>query len=148
MELYGNAPKIDLLNHPLYKNLIGEHGFEVCDKDNIQKFVDQPGLTMVLFIEDPNRMKETMDALVIAPELAKVCRLIQRKAVVGPPNARKVAILYGFKRWPALVFLRDGKYLGAVDGLRIWSELIQETDRIINSEPTYPPSIGIPIKAV
>ena len=100
---------------------------------------------MVVFIEDPNRMKETMDALVIAPELAKSCGLIEHKAVVGPPNARRLAVTYGFKRWPALVFFRDGKYLGAVDGLRLWADLVREADEIMHSEPHYPPSVGIPV---
>ena len=95
-----------------------------------------------------NRMKETMDALVIAPELAKSCGLIEHKAVVGPPNARKLAVTYGFKRWPALVFFRDGKYLGAVDGLRLWADLVREADEIMHSEPHYPPSVGIPVRSI
>ena len=109
MELMGTSPKIDLYSHPLFLRMVNEHGFESCDKDTFPQFLQKPGLSMVVFIEDPNRMKETMDALVIAPELAKSCGLIEHKAVVGPPNARKLAVTYGFKRWPALVFFRDGK---------------------------------------
>lgn len=146
MQLFDVSPKIDLYNHELYTRLTHEHGFELHNPESWDSFLDKPGLSMALFIEDPNRMKETMDALVIAPELAKSCSLIQHKAVVGPPSARKMAIQYGFKRWPALVFFRDGKYLGAVDGLRLWAQLIEEVDRIIQSEPHYPPSIGIPIR--
>ena len=104
MELMGTSPKIDLYSHPLFLRMVNEHGFESCDKDTFPQFLQKPGLSMVVFIEDPNRMKETMDALVIAPELAKSCGLIEHKAVVGPPNARKLAVTYGFKRWPALVF--------------------------------------------
>ena len=68
--------------------------------------------------------------------------------MVGPPNARKLAVTYGFKRWPALVFFRDGKYLGAVDGLRLWADLVREADEIMHSEPHYPPSVGIPVRSI
>ena len=85
---------------------------------------------------------------IFAPELAKSCGLIEHKAVVGPPNARRLAVTYGFKRWPALVFFRDGKYLGAVDGLRLWADLVREADEIMHSEPHYPPSVGIPVRSI
>lgn len=78
----------------------------------------------------------------IAPELAKSCGLIEHKAVVGPPNARKLAVTYGFKRWPALVFFRDGKYLGAVDGLRLWADLVREADEIMHSDRTIRPPLA------
>ena len=148
MELMGTSPKIDLYSHPLFLRMVNEHGFESCDKDTFPQFLQKPGLSMVVFIEDPNRMKETMDALVIAPELAKSCGLIEHKAVVGPPNARRLAVTYGFKRWPALVFFRDGKYLRAVDGLRLWADLVREADEIMHSEPHYPPSVGIPVRSI
>ena len=141
-------PNFDLYSHPLFLRMVNEHGFESCDKDTFPQFLQKPGLSMVVFIEDPNRMKETMDALVIAPELAKSCGLIEHKAVVGPPNARKLAVTYGFKRWPALVFFRDGKYLGAVDGLRLWADLVREADEIMHSEPHYPPSVDIPVRSI
>ena len=82
MELMGTSPKIDLYSHPLFLRMVNEHGFESCDKDTFPQFLQKPGLSMVVFIEDPNRMKETMDALVIAPELAKSCGLIEHKAGV------------------------------------------------------------------
>ena len=129
MELMGTSPKIDLYSHPLFLRMVNEHGFESCDKDTFPQFLQKPGLS-------------------IAPELAKSCGLIEHKAVVGPPNARKLAVTYGFKRWPALVFFRDGKYLGAVDGLRLWADLVREADEIMHSEPHYPPSVGIPVRSI
>ncbi|MCD8339785.1 MAG: hydrogenase [Burkholderiales bacterium] len=140
------TPQIDLFSTPVYKRLL-EAGFEELNPDNFEDFIKRPDLSMMLFVENPNRMKETMDAVVIAPELTKACQLIVNKAVVPPPHARKLAAIYGFRRWPALVFVKDGAYLGAVDGLRLWSELVAEVDKIINSKPSFPPSIGIPIKS-
>ena len=59
MELMGTSLKIDLYSHPLFLRMVNEHGFESCDKDTFPQFLQKPGLSMVVFIEDPNRMKET-----------------------------------------------------------------------------------------
>ena len=56
-------------------------------------------------------------------------------------------VLYVLKTG-ALVFFRDGKYLGAVDGLRLWADLVREADEIMHSEPHYPPSVGIPVRSI
>ncbi len=143
------TPKqIDLKTNALYRKLVDVEGFEELDASNYSEFIKKEGLSLILFVENPNRMKETLDALVIAPEVTKYCQLIVNKAVVPPPDARKLSAIYGFRRWPAMVFVKEGAYLGAVDGLRMWSDLIAEVDKITNGSPVYPPSIGIPIKAV
>ena len=75
-------------------------------------------------------------------------RMVNEHGFESCDNARKLAVTYGFKRWPALVFFRDGKYLGAVDGLRLWADLVREADEIMHSEPHYPPSVGIPVRSI
>lgn len=138
--------KIPLQQQPLFQRLITEHRFELITEENAEFFIKQSGLTLLLFIDDPERMKETADALVITPELASRHPEIKQKCVVTQPFARKLAITYGFRRWPAIVFLKDGGYLGAVDGLRAWGELISETERILKSDVHYPPSVGIEVR--
>ncbi len=140
------SPQIDLFTTPIYRRTI-EAGFEELNPENFEEFIKRPDLSVLLFVENPNKMKETMDALVIAPELVKSCQPIVNKGIVTPPHARKLATIYGFRRWPAMVFVKDGAYLGAVDGLRTWAELVAEVDKIIHSAPSFPPSIGIPIKS-
>jgi hydrogenase-1 operon protein HyaE len=92
------------------------------------------------------RYKETLDLAVIAPEVARAFEGCFRVAVLLPADARKVAPRYGFARWPALVVLKDGHYVGAIDGLRNWHEYIEETQRLLAAEPTRAPSIGIAVK--
>lgn len=138
--------KIPLQQNPLFQRVITEHRFELITEENAESFIKQNGLTMLLFIDDPERMKETADALVITPELAYRHPKIKQKGVVIQPFARKLAITYGFRRWPAVVFLKDGGYLGAVDGLRAWGELISETERVLKSTVHYPPSVGIEVR--
>jgi hydrogenase-1 operon protein HyaE len=58
---------------------------------------------------------------------------------------RTVSTRYGFRRWPALVMLADGQYVGAIDGLRDWQEYIDEIGRLLQAPPTRAPSVGIAV---
>lgn len=139
--------KIPPEQHPLFQRLICERCFEQITEENSDLFIKQKGLTLLLFIDDPERMKETSDALVITPELTDLFPEIKQKGVVTQPFARKLALTYGFRRWPAVVFLKDGGYLGAVDGLRAWGELVAETECVLKSKVHYPPSVGIEVRS-
>jgi hydrogenase-1 operon protein HyaE len=102
---------------------------------------------MVVFAEDPERYKETLDLAVIVPELHASRPGAFRVALLPPIAARAVAKRYGFAHWPAFVLLRDGRYLGAVDGIRDWDAYLAELDRLLAAAPTRPPTIGIPVTA-
>jgi hydrogenase-1 operon protein HyaE len=133
--------------HPLLEQLQSRHGFVPLAPDAVDEFVHAPGHTLLAFTEDPVRYKETLDLAVIAPEIARAFPGSFRCAVLYPDAARKVAPRFGFARWPALVVLRDGEYVGAIDGLRSWDEYIDETAALLRAEPTRPPSVGIAVKA-
>jgi hydrogenase-1 operon protein HyaE len=129
--------------HPLLEQMISRHGFvrvEAADLDDLAA----PGHTLLVFTEDPLRYKETLDIAVIAPEVAKAFGL--RAAVLFPDAARKAAPRFGFTRWPALVLLKDGRYVGAIDGLRNWDEYTAEMQRLLAAEPVRPPSVGIAVR--
>lgn len=132
--------------HPLVEQLFTRHGFARVDAASLDEFAAAPGHALLVFTEDPVRFKETLDLAVIAPEVARAFEGRFRVAVLLPADARKVAPRYGFARWPALVVLKDGHYVGAIDGLRDWSEYIEETRRLLDAEPTRAPSIGIAVK--
>jgi hydrogenase-1 operon protein HyaE len=133
--------------HPLLDQLVSRHGFTALDVDSIDGFIDAPGHVMLAFTEDPVRYRETLDLAVIAPEVARAFTGRFRVGVLYPEAARRVAPRFGFARWPALVMLRDGAYIGAIDGLRNWDEYLEETLRLLNSEPTRPPSVGIAVRS-
>lgn len=129
--------------HPLLAQMTSRHGFVRIEADNIDDFA-APGHTLLVFTEDPSRYKETLDIAVIAPEVAKAFGL--RAGVLLPDAARKVAPRFGFTRWPALVLLKDGRYVGAIDGLRNWDEYMIEMQRLLAAEPVRAPSIGIAVR--
>jgi hydrogenase-1 operon protein HyaE len=133
--------------HPLIARLITRSGSVVVDAANFETFSARDGHVMLVFTEDPVRFKETLDLAVIVPEIE---RAFAGRFVVGillPEAARQFAVRYGFRRWPAIVLLRDGRYVGAVDGLREWSEYIAEVARLLDAPPARAPSIGIAVTA-
>jgi len=132
--------------HPLIEQMFSRHGFVHVDAETLEAFAAAPGHAMLVFTEDPVRYKETLDIAVIAPEIARAFQGMFRVAVLLPSDARKVAPRYGFTRWPALVVLKDGHYVGAIDGLRNWDEYIGEMQQLLAAEPTRAPSIGIAVK--
>ncbi len=67
-------------------------------------------------------------------------------ALLPPAGVALLAPRFGFARWPAFVMLRDGQYLGAVDGIRDWEVYVGELDRLLAAAPSRPPSVGIAVQ--
>ena len=62
-----------------------------------------------------------------------------------PAAARSLAPRYGIRTWPALLALRDGQYLGTIEGLKDWSADVRLLPELLAATPSRPPSIGIPV---
>ena len=94
--------------HPLLTQLVTRHGAVDVTIAEADAFCNGPGARLLAFTEDPARYRETLDLAVIVPELAQA---FPGRFVVGvlyPEAARAVQPRFGFRRWPALVLLRDG----------------------------------------
>jgi len=132
--------------HPLIAQLFTRHGCTEITAENIDAFVESPGHAMLVFTEDPLRVRETLDIAVIVPELTRAFPGAFRVGVLMPEAARQLHSRYGFRRWPAFVVLSDGRHVGAVDGLRNWDEYVKELGALLETGPKRPPTIGIPVK--
>jgi hydrogenase-1 operon protein HyaE len=139
------AQLVDL--HPLLARLVKLTGASVLAANTFDAWAQQPGPAMVVFAEDPERFKETLDLAVVVPELHATGGGRFRVALLPPAASRAIAPRYGFARWPAFVMLRNGQYLGAVDGIRDWDDYAAELTRLLAEEPTRPPTVGIPVRA-
>jgi len=133
--------------HPLVERLFTTHGYTNVDATGLDAFAAAPGPAVLFFSEDPVLYRETLDLCVILPEIASAFAGRLRIGVLLPAAARAVAPRYGFRRWPALVVLRDGDYVGAIDGLRDWDDYLAETARLLEAPVARPPSIGIAVRA-
>jgi hydrogenase-1 operon protein HyaE len=134
--------------HPLLARLVAETGASILDTDSFDTWANRPGIAMVIFAEDPERYKETLDLAVIVPELYATAGRRFRVGLLPPAASRVLAPRFGFARWPAFVMLRDGRYVGAVDGIRDWDVYVGELERLLTAAPSRPPTVGIPVKAV
>jgi hydrogenase-1 operon protein HyaE len=132
--------------HPLIAQLFSKHGFSDLQVGDIDLFAGKPGHTLLVFTEDPVRVRETLDLAVIAPEVVAAFPGRFRVGVLLPEAARAAQARFGVRRWPALVILRDGAYVGAIEGLRNWDEYVQEFHRLLDAEPSRPPTIGVAVK--
>jgi hydrogenase-1 operon protein HyaE len=131
--------------HPLFAQLFTKHGFTPITAENIDAFSAAPGHALLMFTEDPLRVKETLDLAVIVPELARAFAGRFRVGVLLPESARTLYTRYGFRRWPAFVVMRDGAYVGAVEGLLNWDEYLETVRQLLEAPPKRPPTIGIPV---
>lgn len=104
------------------------------------------GLTALLLTEDPQRNLEVLDACVILPEALKPLGEQISRRVAGPEASAALMQQYGIARAPAVVFLRDGQYVGALNGIRDWNEYQNEVARLLEG-PAQPKPIGIPVRA-
>lgn len=132
--------------HPLLARYVTELDAPALDAERYDAWAEQPGHALVFFSEDPVLYRETLDVAVVVPELAKAYPGRFRAALLLPDAARAIAVRYGFRRWPAIVLLRDGRYVGAIDGLRDWNDYVETLGALLDAEPSRPPSIGIAVK--
>lgn len=133
--------------HPLLDRLVRETDAAVLDTESVEAWAQPDGVAMLVFAEDPQRYKEVLDLAVIVPELHAAAQRSFRVGLLRPEAARTLAPRYGFARWPAFVMLRDGLYLGGVDGIRDWDVYVAELQRLMAAEPSRPPGVGIAVKA-
>lgn len=132
--------------HPLLERLSNGYGYRTLDAAAVDALAAGSGHVLLVFTEDPDRYRETLDLAVIVPELAREFSGRFAVAVLLPDSARAVAPRYGLRRWPALVLLRNGDYVGTIDAVRDWSEYRFELARLLEAPTCRPPTIGIAVK--
>jgi len=133
-------------SYPLVAQMFSRHGCVEVGADTIESFLAQPGHALLVFTEDPVRFKETLDLAVIVPQLQRAFPGRFAVGVLLPAAARQVQPRYGFSRWPSLVMVKDGQYVGAIDGLRNWDEYLDGLNALLEAAPTRPPTVGIPVR--
>jgi hydrogenase-1 operon protein HyaE len=132
---------------PLVTRLVEQFGATRLDEPGFGAFAAGSGCSVLFFSEDPQRIKETLDAAVILPEIVHAVPQPLRIGVLPPPLANAKAALYGVRRWPALVFLRDGGWLGNIEGLRDWADYLAQAKAVLAGPVRPLPAKAIPLAA-
>lgn len=95
------------MSSPLVERLAQELGYPLLDTNGLDDFLDSQECSVPFFTEDPKRRHpESNDIAVVLPELVKAFDGRFTPAVIDRGAEKKFQALYGFKVWPALVFLR------------------------------------------
>jgi hydrogenase-1 operon protein HyaE len=140
----GHPPAVE---PALVTRLIDLHGATRLDESTFEGGIAASGCTVLFYTEDPLRIKETLDVAVILPEIARAMPGRLRIGVLPPALALARAAHFGVRRWPALVFLRDGGWLGNIEGLRNWSEYLSEVEALLAGPVRALPPKVIPVAA-
>jgi hydrogenase-1 operon protein HyaE len=126
------AAGADPRSFPPIAQLFSKHGYAEVDAASLDAFVQRDGHALLLFTEDPVRVRETLDLAVIVPEIEQAFAGRLRIGVALPAAARELQPRFGFRRWPAFVIFSDGRCAGAVDGLRDWDEYLASVSALLN----------------
>ena len=141
------APHPKPVEPPLVTRLVEVFGASRLDEATLEPFVAQRGAAVLFFTEDPARFREVPDVAVILPELRRAAAIPFRIGVLPPPLANANAAKYGVRRWPALVFTCDGKWLGNVEGLRDWPDYVAAVNDLLSGAARPLPARVIPLAA-
>lgn len=132
--------------HPLINRLVNALGYPLLDSETLlDAFGDLPGDAVIFCAGDPVQYPECLDVAVVLPELLHAFPGRFHAAVASRAQEPGLQALYGFKRWPSLVFLRDGAYVGTISGIQDWSVYLSRIQALLATPASRPPSIGIAV---
>lgn len=131
----------------LLDRLVAAYGVADLEVAGFQAFMDAPGDGVALLVDEPDRVPESWDLAVIFPELLAAAGASPRAAVLRPAQAPALQARFGIGRLPALLFLRDGGYVGAIEGLRNWTEFVDACREMLQRPAGRAPGIGVAVTA-
>ena len=124
--------QLDMASHPVFKRLFGEAGFQWLTSQELENFISLDGLKMLVFADDPNERKTTLDIAVIAPELKKAFNgALTATAWADFKESRSMAARWGLRSMPVVAIFQNKDLLGAVQGLKPWDEYCSLLSEIV-----------------
>lgn len=128
---------------PLLKSVMARHAFTAVSEESLDAFLAANPLSVIFFSGDWERLAESNDVAVVLPEIKKLAPGLA-VAVAERAAERALQLRFRFNKFPALVFLRDAGYLGAILGMRGWSEYGVEIAEILSRTVSEPPPYSFP----
>lgn len=127
------------------RRLTEVHHYPVLNEETIDDFLREHNEVVLFFSENPSQFPESNDVAMILPELVNAFAGRLKAAHIAPEAQHTLQRRYGFGQWPALVFLRQGEYLGVITQVQNWDDYLREIERLLQSEPTSAPGFTIPV---
>jgi hydrogenase-1 operon protein HyaE len=129
---------------PIIQNMIDTYAYPVVGLDTLDDFISANPYVVLFFSELMKPVPEAADVAVILPELQEAFAGRFVVAVVAWEAQRDLQRRFRFTKYPSLVFLREGEYLGAISGVLDWADYLADVDRILAAEPSEPPPFVLP----
>ncbi len=135
------------MSHPLIDRLTGELGYAEIGLDDHDEFVATPGLNVLFFPGDPKTVNDATDVAVVLPELVASFGGQLNPGVVTDTfgAAKELKRKYGFQRFPSLVFIRSGDYVGTIERIQDWAYYLTRINELMVAEARRPPGFSIPV---
>jgi hydrogenase-1 operon protein HyaE len=137
------------MTNKLIDRLTQELGYVEISLDNHDSFTRRPGLNVLFFPGNPETVKDATDVAVVLPELINAFGENLNPGVVTDTYGagKELKQKYGFSQYPALVFVRDGEYVGAISRIQDWSEYQTKINTFLAAPTRRAPGFSIPVVA-
>ncbi len=133
------------MSSPLIQDLMDSQKVPLVDETSLEAFVASHRHVLLFFTENPAQFPESNDVAVVLPLLMRQFGERFRVAVVARECERRLHARFPFDSWPALVLLRDGRYVGAISRMQDWEVYLSEMERLLASEPSSMRGFKVPV---
>ena len=135
------------MSHPLVERLIIELDYPEVSLQNHDEFIAETGMNVLFFPGDATTVRDSTDVAVVLPELVDAFAGQLRPGVVSDVfgDGKTLKRQYGFREYPALVFVRSGDYVGTITRIQDWSDYLEKITELMASAPCRPPGFSIPV---
>ena len=144
MSKFTRIAEINPQTNPLFQRLREREGFETLNEAGLNDFLASPGLKFLIFADDPNTRKETMDIIVIGPEIRRsMGDAVESAWCTDVTEGRALAARWGVRKLPALALFRGNVFLGAAEGLDSWDGYLAKLAQIASRTEAPKRSVAI-----
>ncbi len=133
--------------HPLLERLAANTGGAALTPADLDGFLNEAGDGVLFCGGDPVQYPECLDVAVVLPQMLAAFPGRLRAAVADEETAKVAQTRYGFSRWPTLVFLRAGQYVGVISGMQDWPSFLGQVGQMLDRPASRPPSVGVAVSA-
>jgi hydrogenase-1 operon protein HyaE len=133
--------------HPLLARLLDDCRYPEVNLANHDEFTGQAGMNVLFFPGDPETVRDSTDVAVVLPELVHEFAGRFRAGVVLDTfgDGKALRQRYGFREFPALVFVRGGEYVGAITRIQDWAEYVAQVSGLLTAPPRRAPGFSVPV---
>ena len=115
---------------------------------NLDEFINGGGERLIFFLDNPIKRREVVDLAVLIPDLSKLTGREVKSGFLREEFSKDLITKYAINFLPAILFLRNGGYLGVISGLKNWGEYQELISEIINLEVSNLPKKTINIQTI